>query len=102
MSAAIQQNPDGISVSSIERSVIGAQLKAAQAAGIPVSANATTDQPGPDMSDASIADVNQLDACGKMAAAYVVSKSNGKANAAVFSIPRSGSCSASSPRSWRT
>lgn len=90
MSAAIQLKPDGISVSSLERSVIGRQLKEAEAAGIPVSANATTDQPGPDLFDASIADVHQLDDWGKMVAAYVVSKSGGKANIAVFSLPAIG------------
>lgn len=87
MSAAIQQKPDGIVLSAIERSVIGRQLKEAEAAGIPVSANATTDQPGPDLFDASIADVNQLDDWGKMVAARVVSESDGKAKIAVFSLP---------------
>ena len=87
MATAIQQRPDGISVSGIERSIIGQQLKAAEAAGIPVSANATTDKPGPDLFDASVADVAQLDTDGKMVAAYVVSQSEGKANVAIFDLP---------------
>ncbi|MFI5426568.1 sugar ABC transporter substrate-binding protein [Aeromicrobium sp. UC242_57] len=87
MSAAIQQKPDGISVSSIERSVIGRQLKEAEAAGIPVSANASTDEQGPDLFDTSIANKSQLDAWGKMVAAYVVSESKGEADIAVFSVP---------------
>ena len=85
--SAIQQNPAGILTSGIPESTISTGLALAKQKGIWVNTSASTDQPSGAMFDTSIANPDQLHQSGKMAAAYVVAQSNGKANIQTFSLP---------------
>jgi ribose transport system substrate-binding protein len=85
--SAVQQNPAGILTSGIPESTISTGLALAKQKGIWVNTSASTDQPSGTMFDTSIANPDQLHQSGKMAAAYVVAQSNGKANIQTFSLP---------------
>src|SRR3984957_15974173 len=85
--SAIQLNPAGILTSGIPESTISTGLALAKQKGIWVNTSASTDQPSGTMFDTSIANPDQLHQSGKMAAAYVVAQSNGKADIQTFSLP---------------
>lgn len=86
-SSAVQLKPDGISLSGIPRRTIAAGLEAAEAAGIAVSINASTDENGGAVFDTAIAGPEQLATWGKMVAAFMVAQSQGDQKIAIFDLP---------------
>lgn len=87
LTQAIALKPDMILISGSSLPSLKSQLAAAKAANIPVLAETVTDPKIESVFDNTIDGPPQVENVAKLMANYVVAKTNGKANVAVFNLP---------------